>query len=544
MFIVQPRDDSERLQNINASLDSGPCFTLAAGWLADCIAKHSECNSSVSDRNWFPTRLIDVGSYGLESGSEALLRLHILSDHGPPKGPYMTLSHCWESAKFMRLMQPNLDRMKTGFAVEDLPKTFRDAVYIVRRLGIRYLWIDSLCIQQDSVEDWEHEAAMMGDVYENALCNIAATGSSNSDEGCLRDRENLLVRPCIITSNWERLQGKTYSIVDLNFWKANMTGAPLNRRAWVVQERLLALRVLHFGRTQLLWECHELDACETFPRGIPSDLADMYTRFKNMDPADNGRRLRSAYGTDPDPVLDAHQLWCKIVKAYMACDLSHHEDKLIALSGLAKKMQVILKDEYFAGMWGTVLPSQLLWTVSACQQANGRPSCRPIPYRAPSWSWASVDGDIYPGESSREGIMITILNSEIIPVNSNLTGRIKGGSLLIQGTLCAGQLYLAMSSNSVHLVVNKQDLGPECRVSLDVDSEDLKEEVHCLPIHFRGPSFYRDAGYPEDFSPSILGLILRSARTKNGIFRRIGSYWQQSVLDVYETSSQCHLTII
>lgn len=256
------------MQDINASLDSGLCFTLAAGWLADCIAKHSECNSSVSDRNWFPTRLIDVGSYGLESGSEALLRLHILSGHGPPEGSYTTLSHCWGSAKFMRLTQPNMDSMKTSFAVEDLPKTFRDAVYIVRRLGIRYLWIDSLCIQQDSVEDWEHEAAMMGDIYENALCNIAATGSSNSDEGCFRDRDNLLVRRCIITSNWERLQGKTYNIVDLNFWRGNMMDAPLNRRAWVVQERLLARRLLHFGRTQLLWECHELDACETFPEAF------------------------------------------------------------------------------------------------------------------------------------------------------------------------------------------------------------------------------------------------------------------------------------
>lgn len=525
-------------------MDSDSSFALAAGWLSNCLANHSECNFSVGDRIWFPTRLIDIGSFEFGAGSEPLLRLHILRDDGPPEGSYLTLSHCWGTADFMTLTRSNLESLKIGFSVEDLPKTFRDAIYIAKKLGIKYLWIDSLCIQQDSIEDWENEAAMMGEIYENALCNIAATGSSTSDEGCLRSRDNCLVEPCTVTSNWEGLQPKIYSIVDHYFWRANMTSAPLNRRAWVVQERLLARRVLHFGRTQLLWECHELDACETFPRGIPSDLADIYTLFKNMDPADNGRRLRSAYGSDPDPVLDAHQLWYRIVKTYMECDLTKSEDKLIALSGLAKKMQVILKDEYFAGLLGTLLPSQLLWNVSRCQQADGRPSCRPFPYRAPSWSWASVDGRVYPGGASREGIMISILKSDTTPVTSNVAGQLKDAFLLIKGSLCTGQLYSVISSSTVRLVVNEQDLGLGCTVKLDVDSEDLKEGVYCLPIQYRGPSFYREAGYPLDFSSSILGLVLRPVRTKKGTFQRIGMYFQKTFLNIYENYDHCLLTIV
>ena len=167
--------------------------------------------------------------------------------------------------------------------------------------------------------------------------------------------------------------------------------APLNGRAWVVQERLLSPRVLHYGKDQLLWECHELDACETYPQGLPSIAAIAHTLFKGLDPEVDGRRLRKFSNNKSDPDLDPYHLWAKVVQAYTSSDLSKPGDKLIAIYGIAKRFRSMLNDTYLAGLWLRVLPTQLLWHVDDCSQANGLPAKRPPSYRAPSWSWASVD---------------------------------------------------------------------------------------------------------------------------------------------------------
>jgi hypothetical protein len=157
------------------------------------------------------------------------------------------------------------DRMMNAIAIADLPKTFQDAIAITRKLDIRYLWIDSLCIIQDSIEDWAAESSGMGDVYKNTFCNIAATAAPDGRTGCFLKREPLLARQCKIrissTNDNGPLQNGIYNIVPNDLWKRGMSGprdAPLNSRAWVVQERVLAPRVPHFGINQLFWERNEL----------------------------------------------------------------------------------------------------------------------------------------------------------------------------------------------------------------------------------------------------------------------------------------------
>jgi hypothetical protein len=143
-----------------------------------------------------------------------------------------------------------------------LPQTFRDAISITRRLGVQYLWIDSLCIIQDSEEDWERESSMMGSVYQNGMCNIGATAASNGTVGCFSERDPLLAQPCRVKIEKDlkkfKLKKGTYNLVPKKLWDAGLSEAPLLRRAWVVQERVLTQRMLHFGRNQLFWECNEL----------------------------------------------------------------------------------------------------------------------------------------------------------------------------------------------------------------------------------------------------------------------------------------------
>ncbi|MCJ1457346.1 hypothetical protein MMC28_007714 [Mycoblastus sanguinarius] len=261
---------------------------------------------------------------------------------------------------------------------------------------------------QDSVDDWRYEAMLMGDVYRNSICNTAVTSASNSYEGLFNDRTPLIISPCNITSPWTG-QNQTYHLIDLLFWFDNMSRAPLNSRAWVVQERLLAPRVLHYGQSQLLWERHELDACETYPRGVPPVLSSLHSNFEGLDPVIDGSRLRIASGSKADPQFNAHHLWNKIVTLYTISDLTRQGDILIALSGIAKRVEHILGDQYLAGLFKQFLPTQLLWHVDKRKPGNGLPSVKPEMYRAPSWSWAAVDGAISVGGIDDKEILIDII---------------------------------------------------------------------------------------------------------------------------------------
>lgn len=197
LLVFNPRlevDHSISSHETHTSTGSDSNIALASKWLNDCSAKHSICHSFGEGQGpWYPTRLLDVGKHVEESD----VRL-VISDTDSPTGPYLTLSHCWGSALVSKLEMRDLEKSKAGISASALPKTFRDAVYVTKKLGVQYLWIDALCIIQDSVEDWRQETATMGKVYKNALCNIAATGASDSSIGCFWDRNPLLAQPCKI----------------------------------------------------------------------------------------------------------------------------------------------------------------------------------------------------------------------------------------------------------------------------------------------------------------------------------------------------------
>lgn len=177
--------------------------------------------------------------------------------------------------------------MSIAINMDELPKTFQQAIEFVRAAGYRYLWIDSLCIIQDSADDWGYEAALMGQVYKNAVCNIAATAASNGSVGCFFERSPALVQECLLTmtvleyaepndlsaetTDFERSRRrwfspdddwisvpKLYSLVPEYMVNHTIQDTPLGGRAWVMQERYLSPRILHCGRHQIFWECSEM----------------------------------------------------------------------------------------------------------------------------------------------------------------------------------------------------------------------------------------------------------------------------------------------
>lgn len=225
--------------------------------------------------------------------------------------------------------------------------------------------------------------------------------SRDSDSGGLSsDSDHKTLRRC--------------TILDVSFWTNHVDRASVNRRGWVLQERLMAPRVLHFCHDQVAWECSEFDAAEGQPQGMPkfqltSNGIVEESRLKGLDVKADGKRLRrirlQGY-EDPDlhmqPEIYALELWRRIVEVYSMTAITNDNDKLIALSGIARWMARKIGTpkepaRYVAGMWVTYLASQLLWKIDPVFREIDshfeHPSTPPKKYRAPSFSWASIDAD-------------------------------------------------------------------------------------------------------------------------------------------------------
>ena len=148
---------------------------LAKSWFQLCTTTHSRCRPRPWGSN-FPTRLLEIDA----SEKHTSVRI-MMADKNSRAGECMTLSHCWGTAQFITPRSGNIEELKEGIKLERLPGTFQEAMAVARWLKIKYLWIDSLCILQDSKEDWVKESATMRSVYSHSIMNISATGAADSN---------------------------------------------------------------------------------------------------------------------------------------------------------------------------------------------------------------------------------------------------------------------------------------------------------------------------------------------------------------------------
>lgn len=407
-------------------------WVTAEIWIRDCAKTHPTCNVS-SENTWLPSRLLDLSDMQ-KSGTVRVIETKAQDI----SGRYMTLSHRWGLANPYSLTRDTAQQLFAGVRFHSLPTAFQDAITICQRLQVTLLWIDSLCIMQDKddLSDWIKEAALMQKVYSCSFLNISALAAADSNHSFFTDRNVDMISEGFIDTALEGLsigrESKRYRVLDILFWESQLAHANLNLRAWVLQERLLAPRVLHFGCEQLLWECHEMDAAETYTDGLPEAMSIIAgTRFKTLDPEFQAERMRHVQQDDP-PEMAPYRLWERIVGTYTKCGLTKAEDKLIALSGIAKYMSAMLQDEYIAGMWRRYLASELLWRVEDQSQSDYEPAKRSTQYRAPTFSWASVDGVITPGPPSEQDLLIEVVEVDIQYATGDRTGLVSGGSILLR----------------------------------------------------------------------------------------------------------------
>lgn len=393
--------------------------------------------------------------------------------------------------------------MLATIPMPELSKTLQDAMLLARGLGIRYIWIDTLCIIQDSVADWRNESARMGDVYKNSVCTIAASAASNGDAGCFLQRDIKLIKPCKIRN--VSLRGvEEYYCLDRDIWGSEIEDAPLNYRGWVLQELLLSPRTLHFGRNQVFYTCRKLEACETFPGGLPRAI--LIGIVKDI----SDELLAPVHSYDR-----ATFAWEQIVEHYSQRKLTKGEDKLVAVSGLAKEMRLILDDEYLAGIWRKNLPWGLLREISAADVPD---AVRFPGYRAPSWSWASLDGKILmPYKKAGTSTFVDL--AEVLEVHIESSAgdpvtQVSYGFIRLKGRLtkCRLDRKDGPMFEEVWGQTSKGNQKLAGTVSPDTPGSrnDVVEDLWCLPVMMRGVNF--------------TDCVLLQHAEQKGTFARFGAF--------------------
>lgn len=244
-------------------------------WLLECRSHHHACR--LRTKLPPPKRLIRI-----YAGSHDTCGC-LIETESTQKYRYVALSYCWGKSNTFTTTTPTLPERKAGISASQLPQTLKDAVWVTKWLGLHYLWVDSLCILQDSDQiDWKQQAGCMAGIYERAYITLAATSAADSGEGFLTTRETSRelfgVHKCGVPFSVYVRRRVGHAAL---FHGVHAKFHPLFSRGWCFQERLLSRRVLHFTRNEIIFECGEGMRCECsriLQHGYGNRLKALYSR--------------------------------------------------------------------------------------------------------------------------------------------------------------------------------------------------------------------------------------------------------------------------
>jgi hypothetical protein len=476
---------------------------LAKEWLEECISPtHAGCQGSIEAR--LPTRVIYLGVEGEHP--------RLLVTNGT-RGKYVTLSHCWGKVSPLVTTKSTLKKRIAGICVTELPKTFQDAILVTHGLGFRYLWIDSLCIVQDSKEDWDIESSRMQDLYADAIFNISADAALDSTSG-LGTRRRL--PPGIAVGspkNGDYMRvGPFFDCTD----SSGVSHVPrdeehlkhvLDTRAWVLQERMLSPRILHFSEYEMAWECDTCCRCEC--------------TVSNRKPM--ARSFRTIFGDTRSSTDEVPTAWFELIRQYSTLNLTCESDRFPAVAGLASRAAKIFNKTYLAGLWKETLPYCLLWHVKRYSSSTR------LKEYVLSWSWASIHGEIIMGTGISSMKRLDKLEAdheaEIMGIEcdyggGNGYGSLRYGSIDIKGRKAPAK-FVEFGGGFFRLILEAPkfpELGSPEEVWPDVaDWSEFRNADDCFLFIIFMPEYFL-----------INSLILRPATGRSGTpdgkncYRRIG----------------------
>ncbi|RFU35042.1 hypothetical protein B7463_g1301, partial [Scytalidium lignicola] len=372
-------------RDITLDSSSPENFEEARGWIKACH-NHKQCGTLAPVP--LPKRVVNVGT---QDSKAAYLEL------GDGKvGQYLTLSYCWGSSPGITTTFDTLDEHLRQLPVERLPTTLSDAIHITRELGFQYLWIDAFCIlqsrfsgDQEAIADWQDQCSKMADIYGNAFLTIAASGGKDKSEGCFlpRSPDSLI---CQIPLTDDPSIGFVYARPPVR--PTQYIKQPLDDRAWTFQEASLSRRLLQYGTDEISYLCQTSSFFES---------GDYSSHYSPTRISFRGPQLFAIQTKETDKRQRALMNWYRSIESeFCGRLLTNDSDMLPALSGVAHRFQPLIDGMYHAGLWETDLLRGLLWKCrNVIPNGKGIYLTEPSSYRAPSWSWASLNGSIYYGNS-------------------------------------------------------------------------------------------------------------------------------------------------
>ncbi|OAQ62849.1 HET domain-containing protein [Pochonia chlamydosporia 170] len=411
--------------------------------LKSCLENHPLCQQRQSNSSKGPARLIYVGD-----SSQTTLRL-VETNQLAGDPAYNALSYCWGDDISIKTTVSNMHTLTSGIALGSLPQTLVDAVLLTQELGIKFLWIDALCIIQDSHEDWEKESANMASIYANAHLTIAAASAASATQGFLQHsattgnhQEQKDFSEIIHDDDGTQILLKARLIPQYGIhwkWTDNFEDRfpkePWSRRGWTLQEQLLSTRLLCISSTEMQWTCWEAEVCE----------------------CNSKQNKRRQFGGTPIALIDdasvIFRLWKKIVEIYSVRSLTYSSDKLPAVSGIAEVVQQKTGSRYIAGLWADNIDLDLLWRRTGPSDDRDNEN-----NRAASFSWASIDGEIdyYCFRNGKQAYRSsTVLTLDAVPTTEQAPlGSVIDGTLSIRGPLVSATI---------------EQISPNCWMQVKID---------------------------------------------------------------------------
>ncbi|KAK8093198.1 uncharacterized protein PG998_014599 [Apiospora kogelbergensis] len=482
----------------------------------------------------------------LDIGENANYGAHLV-DVGTdtPYPRYITLSYRWTAeTKRTSLRVENTEQFYISIPDNDWPQIYKDAVSIAYQLGVRYIWIDSLCIVQDNEEDWVEQASQMDQIYSNGALNLAGV-EAQRETGLIFERIPLRVAPCVLTQSTVEADTSSESWICYrpDDVRKAVDRAPLYGRGWTYQERMLSKRTVHFA-DQVFWECGCLHASEAFPLGTddplhPEVLDDaplrVKTELKSGIPSTEGgpvqasnpqwRLGNSSQSPEPPNLHRLHRIWCSIVRCYSPTRLTHAADRLFALKGISKvlaRSYGLSANDYLTGLWKPCLAQQLLWSrESDTYTPEDEVIASDLQSYFPSWSWACCPGEtrfVY----CFYGFLQTFITLDGDDNVSNEDARSPIPThLTIRGRLIARQeiqhQFSSARGRQAFIVTFKldeevNDAPVEIHVEMDRPVRDQESQVEILPV-------MSEMGH-------LCGLVLIPQGLKGGsqVYKRAGIF--------------------
>lgn len=464
------------VKNLPETTASSGNLAKVQEWLNLCHGSHKLCQPRAP--SLLPKRVLDV----------SLPQVRLYESHNEVER-YVCLSHRWGNIiPACITTSTSIETNRYCIDWDAFPATFQDAIHFTRRLGLKYIWIDSVCIIQDDAQDWREQSALMANIYENAYVTLCATTSSGDDSGCYSTTPLLWQPQKVRIRKRDGIEYNVYirrGIYDQHIppWanaRAEVFAGhfPLMTRGWCYQERLLSQCLVHFGLGELMWECAELSDCACSQGELGKRSPYMASRSEKR------HHKEALYASDPALI---EKYWDDVIHEFSDLSLTYEKDKLPALSGVAKVLLNIRPgDEYLAGLWKKTIVADLSWSV---MNGEGR---RPSSYRSPSWSWAAIDGVIYQNKDGNKEVDVCnyprCVDVTVTPDGPDLTGQVSSGHIILDASIISTQLEYNPDDMAgpdkwqLAAFGLKAEFYADCKSDLEDGSFKIGDDLLCLRL--------------------------------------------------------------